>query len=146
MLVNEVTSAGATPALETVMKFAAQRQRMIASNIANISTPDYRQKDVSVEGFQAALREAVDRRRSATGGDSGELEPIQTREVTQGPGGELRLKPSEPARNILFHDRGNRNIERLMQDQVENAMVFRAATELLRSRYELMRSAISERV
>ncbi len=146
MLVNEVANSGAMPALEMMMRFAAQRQRLIASNIANISTPDYRQKDVSVESFQAALRQAVDRRRAQNAGQSGELAVSDTREVRFGPGGELRLRPSEPTTNILFHDRGNRNIERLMQDQVENATVFRVAGDLLKSRYDLMRSAIAERV
>ncbi len=148
MLVNEVTSSGAMPALEAVMRFAAQRQAVIAGNIANISTPDYRQQDLSVDGFRASLREAVGRRREATGGQHGMLGLRETRELRMDADGTLRANPSvaKGTGSILYHDRGNRNVERLMQDQVENATTFRVAADLLRSKYDLMRSAMAERV
>lgn len=49
------------------MRFAAQRQKLIANNVANITTPNYIQQDVSVPAFQNTLREAIDRR-NAVGG------------------------------------------------------------------------------
>jgi len=147
MFIDEVTSSGAMPALEMMVRFAGSRQRVIAHNIANIDTPNFRPMDVSPAGFQAALAEAVQRRRNATGGEHGSLEWKNTSEV-QAAGdrdGGLELTPKTPSGNILFHDRNNRDLERTMQDLVENVTVFRAAVDLMRGRTELLRQAISER-
>lgn len=146
MFLNDIINADAMPALEMTTRFAAQRQRLIAHNIANVSTPDFVQKDVSVQGFRDTLAAAIDRRRASTGGLRGPLDWRQSDELRRADDGNLRLEPSTPSGNILFHDRNNRDVERLMQDQVENVAVFRLATELMRSHSELTRAAISLRV
>ncbi|MCC6425352.1 MAG: flagellar basal body rod protein FlgB [Phycisphaerales bacterium] len=148
MFIDDITNSGAIPVLEASMRFAAQRQRMIAGNIANISTPDYRQKDVSVKGFEHELARAVDARRDRSGGESGRLELRSTQElrIKDGPNGqEMTLSPRTSSGNILFHDRNNRDIERLMQDMVETAETFRTASEFMRGRLSLLRSAIAQR-
>ena len=128
------------------MQFAARRQTVIQHNIANISTPNFQPTDVSVDDFREQLSAAIDERRDRFGGQRGELNLRATREVSPNSNGGLDLNPSEKGRNLLFHDRNNRDLERLMQDLVENTTMFRVASDLLRSRMQLMRSAISERV
>jgi flagellar basal-body rod protein FlgB len=141
---GELSTGGATPVLEAMMQFAAGRQRVLAHNVANISTPNFLALDVSVRGFQAQLRDAVERRREA--GGKGALDMKSTGEVEVAGGGRgLRLTPGTPSGGVLFHDRNNRSLEKSMQDLVENATAFRVATDLLRSRYQLMQAAISER-
>ncbi len=146
-MISEINADGAMPALEQMMRFAAQRQRILAANIANISTPDYIMKDVSVPEFQKSLRDAIDHRRAGEGGTvgGGKLDIADTREVRH-VNGDMVLEPQPTHAGVLFHDRNNRDIERLMQGQVENALAFRLATELLTNRFNLMRSAIAERV
>jgi flagellar basal-body rod protein FlgB len=147
MDVSGVTSSGALPALEMVIRFAGQRQRLIANNIANFETPNYQPKDVSPAQFQRVLGEAIDARREGEGkGMRGELEWQETREIKRGERGGLSLEPRTPSGNILFHDRNNRDIERTMQAMVENTATFRVATELYRSQVGLLQAAISERV
>ncbi len=143
---DELSSSGSLPALEKLLSFAAQRQRLLSHNIANISTPDFRQVDVSVKDFQKSLRDAVLERRERTGGQSGELKLEASREIGIGPGGGLILRPRTNGQGILAHDRNNRDLETLMKDLVENAATFRLASDLLRSRMDLLRAAISERV
>jgi flagellar basal-body rod protein FlgB len=146
MLISELTNSGAMPSLELMVRFAGQRQRIIAHNIANIETPEFRPVDASPREFQRALAKAVDERRARTGGEHGALSLEGDAEVrTDGPGG-FRLTPKTPCGTILFHDRNNRDLERLMQDSAENLAVFRVATDLLRNRQEQMRMAIGERV
>lgn len=140
----DMLDSGAIPVLETAMKFAARRQELIAHNIANIETPDFRQQDVSVDGFRKALAMAVDRRRDE-GGEGGNFVFEGTSEIRPSAGGGLVLEPTTPSGGILFHDRNNRDLERLMQDQTENAGAFRVATDLLRTRFDLLKSAISQR-
>jgi flagellar basal-body rod protein FlgB len=145
-MIHDLATAGAVPVLEAVLRFSAQRQRILAHNIANLTTPDFRPADVSTEGFARTLRDAVDRRRGQTGGEHGELDLRSTREVQVDPDGRMRLKPSTPGPNLLLHDRNNRDLERSMQDLVENVTVFRVASDLLRSRYALLNTAITERI
>lgn len=144
-MISELIQGGAIPVLEMTMRFAGQRQRLIAHNIANADTPDFQPADVSVSGFQKMLGQAIDKRRNSGSELSGPLFWGETQEFKKSPGGTLKLKPGTPQNNILFHDRNNRDLERLMQDNVENALVFRTSSELLRSRYDILRSAIAQR-
>lgn len=146
MFIDQLTNADAMPVLERMAQFAARRQDLLAHNIANLSTPNFIPQDVSTEDFQASLKDAVDRRRDATGGVRGDLPLAPSREVSIEADGRLTLHPTSPGDNILFHDRNNRDLERLMQDLVENITAFRVAGDLLRNRIGLMQSAIAERV
>lgn len=147
MLISDLMHDGATPTLEAMVRFAGSRQRMIANNIANISTPNFQQTEVDPKKFQQSLADAVARRRTATG-TTGPLEIRHTDQFRQERDGSLTLTPmaQDPSRNILFHDRNNRGIEELMADQAENIAAFRVASDLLKSRHDLLRMAIAERV
>ena len=145
MLISDLANSGSNPALEHLIRFAGQRQRLIASNIANISTPNYRMRDVSVSDFQANLAAAIDQRREETGGERGELDWSETSELRKDGHGNLVLRAGTPSGNILFHDRNNRDLERLMQASAENVGVFRVATDLLKKNGDLLRAAITQR-
>lgn len=142
---SDLTNSGAMPALEMTIRFAGERQRLIAHNIANLTTPDFRPVDVSPQAFQSALAGAVEERRNCSGGQ-GELRLEPTREIRQRGDGSLELTPRTPSSGILAHDRNNRDLERLMQDLAENTAVFRSAVDLYKSRENLVRTAISQRV
>jgi flagellar basal body rod protein FlgB len=146
MFLDDLLTSGAIPVLEATLRFAGARQGLINHNIANLTTPDFRPVDVSPAGFQRALTGAIQRRREATGGMQGPLEIEQTRELQFGPGGDVRLTPRTPSGNILFHDRTNADLDRLMQANAENVGVHRITGELLRSRYQQLRDAMGERV
>lgn len=145
MFLRDLTESGAIPALELTARFAARRQELLAHNIANASTPDFRPMDADPGDFQRMLAQAIDRRR-AGGSPGGPLEWRETREVRHDARRGLRLLPRTPAANILFHDRNNRDLERMMADVVENVSAFRAATDMLRSRFQLIGAALAERV
>lgn len=145
MLIGELANSGAAPALEQVLRFAAQRQRVLAHNIANLETPDFRPLDVSPLKFQESLRKAIAERRQRTGGELGELHVESTDEVEQTESGSLRLLPKTSSGNILYHDRNNRDLERLMQGLAENTFAYRTAGDLLRRHNDMLRSAISQR-
>ena len=146
MFIGDVLNSGAIPSLEATLRFAGERHRLIAHNIATLRTPGFQPKAVSPANFQAALREAIDRRREQRGGTEGEFAAIDTQEISQGADGRLTLNPTTPSGNILFHDRNDRDLERLMQDHAENAGVYRVSADLLRFRYTQIREALAERV
>jgi flagellar basal-body rod protein FlgB len=146
MIVGDLSNSGALPVLKAAVRFAGARTPLLANNIANASTPDYRPVDVPPSDFREALSGAVDRRRKRFGSERGELELRSTRGIVFDAAGRMELRPRAQGRNVLFHDRNDRDLERMMQDLVENSAAHRVAIDLLKSRYDLMRSAISERV
>ena len=144
-MIDGVINSGSLPVLERMMQFAGQRHRIIANNIANISTPGYRPVDVSIESFQDQLADAIDERRAKFGSGRGDLNLQSTSEV-QVASQRLNLHPLPIGANLLFHDGNDRDLERTMQSMVENFMTFRFAAEALRSHYDLLNVAIRERV
>jgi flagellar basal-body rod protein FlgB len=130
MLLNRLLDGTNAPLLEQVVRFAAARHKLIVENIANVDTPGYRHKDLSIEHFQDLLRERVEERRR---------------------GGRVRfddiaLDPHHPQAGILFHDRNNRSMEKLASDLAGNGLLHNVAIELLRKQYLSMEMALKERV
>lgn len=132
MFIERLLNQDSAPLLERMLKFTAARHRLIAENVVNIDTPNYRQKDLSVEKFQELLRRRI------AGRDS------------SGPGAvgfdDIDAEIEHPRRNVLFHDGNNRSMEQLMTDQAKNAMMHNFVVELLRKQYSTMEMALRERV
>jgi flagellar basal-body rod protein FlgB len=132
MFIERLLNQGNAPLLERTLEFTAARHKLIAENVVNVDTPGYQQKDMSLEKFQAMLRERVEARRHAPPGATsfadidGELE--------------------NPERGILFHDGNNRSMEQLMSDQAKNALLHNMVVELLKKQYSAMENALRERV
>lgn len=148
-MIDGIVNAGAMPVLELAIGYASERQKLIAHNIANLSTPEFVQVDVDPTSFQQMLREAVQERREragTAGGSDGELRMGSSDAIRVGPGGAMHLTPGASGGGVAFHDRNNRDLERLMQDLAENTAAYRVAVDLMRSQAEIMRSAISQRV
>ena len=132
MFIDRLLNQGNAPLLEQWLRFTAERHKLIAENVVNASTPNYRQKDLSLEQFQSMLRTRVEDRRSA------------------GPGAvrfnDVRAELEEPERGILFHDGQTRSMEQLMSDQAKNAMMHNLVVELLRKQFTAMEAALKERI
>lgn len=132
MFLNKLLNEGNAPLLERMLEFTAARHRLIAENIVNIDTPNYQQKDLSVEKFHELLRDRVDRRRTASPG-SVDFSDVKT-------------EIEHPRRGILFHDGNNRTMESLMSDLSRNALMHNMVVEMLRRQYSAMETALKERV
>jgi flagellar basal-body rod protein FlgB len=145
-MIKDLANSGATPVLEKVLQFAAHRQKLIAHNISNMGTPDFRPMDVSTRDFQKALAKAVDKRRGETSGTHGELEFGGNSEVQAASSGRLSITPKTASGNILRHDRNNSDLERMMQDLAENTLTYRATADLIKREHDLVKMAISQRV
>jgi len=145
MFIDQVISADSIPTLAAAAKFAAQRHKLLLSNIANITTPGYRTQDVSVKAFQNQLAEAVQRRRDEGPGARLELESTDEVRMGAGTASGMTLTPKPYGTNVLFHDRNDRDFERAMQNLTENAAAFRLATDLLKNRMSILEAAIRER-
>ena len=132
MFIERLLNQGNAPLLEQVVHFSSQRHRLIAENIANVDTPGYRQKDLSVERFQSMLRERVETRRTLPRGSVGF--------------DDISAEMTNPTQNILFHDRNNRSMEQLATDLAKNALMHNLAVELLRKQFMGLEAALKERL
>jgi len=132
MFIERLLNQGNAPLIEQAVKFSAARQKLLAEDMANVSTPGYVQKDLSVQKFQEMLRERADARDSAPVGST------TFDDVT----GEL----ISPTSNILFHDRNNRSIEQLASDSQKNALFHNMMIEILRKQIGQLEMALKERV
>lgn len=132
MMIDRLLNQGPTPVLEQELSFTEARQQVLADNIANASTPGYQQKDMSVDKFQAMLREKVEQQDSAPPG-SVDFSDVQS-------------EVENPANGILFHDGNNRSMEQMMTENAKNALMHNLIVELLRQQYQTLDSALKERV
>jgi flagellar basal-body rod protein FlgB len=144
MWIERLTSSPLTHAIELTARFAEERHKILAENIANIDTPDYHTKRLDPQPFQTALHDALQR---ATTDGSERLELRGDAQVSTTPEGQLDVNPAvEPADNILFHDGRNASIEKLMTALQENALTYSLATRLLDKRLNGLLTAIRGRV
>ena len=129
------------PVLQEVVDFSQARHTVLAGNIANLDTPGYKVRDLSVADFQARLQQAIETRREPASSAKG-VSP-----------GEIGLSGSEPlaevaknSRTILRHDQNNVGIESQVTEMAENQMQYNTALSIMVNQFRLLESAISGNV
>lgn len=100
--------------LEKYMDLLSARQKLIASNIANVDTPGYKTRDLD---FQAEFENAL------AGGQPRAVEVTGLR---------------------THNDGNNVNVDRESRLLAENALRFATASQLMRSRFRALKEAIQE--
>lgn len=131
MFIERLINQGNAPLAQQVLKFTAARHELLMENIANVSTPGYQNRDLSVDRFQQMLRDRAQIRRDAPPGavsfDDIKVDPVET-------GG------------LMFHDGNNRSMEQLMADGAKNALMHNLVVELLRKQFGSLEAALKERI
>lgn len=143
-MIESLVSSPQVRMLEQTLDFTEKRHQVLLENIANVSTPGYVQKDVSVREFQKSLQDAVARRRESNN-NAYAPEDGETVEFSRG-SSLVRVKPQETVNSVGFHDRGVRNMEYLMGEMADNAMAHNAVAQLLKGRYDAVSRAISMKI
>ena len=122
---------GSVPVLESLVRFAAARQRVIASNIAHVETAGYAARDLDVEAFRSALARAFEGQRR-----SGLFEAPR-----------IDLRPIAVADAGTLKPNGNNvDLDMEMGRMVRNATVHQTAASLLAHQFAMMREAVGERL
>jgi flagellar basal-body rod protein FlgB len=104
------------PVLQEVVNFSQARHTVLAGNIANMDTPGYKVRDLSVEDFQSRLQQAI----------------------------ETRHEP--PSSSEGHHDQNNVGIEHQVTEMVKNQMQHNMALSIMVQQFHLLETAISEKV
>ncbi|TWT93085.1 flagellar basal body rod protein FlgB [Neorhodopirellula pilleata] len=159
-------------ALEQTLSFTERRHELLASNIANLSTPDYRSRDLNVSEFQASLAKSIqDSKQSATSQMPtmpGFPPELAVQFGLAGPAGmspgsieDPRLQPVGPTaaetrddrwsgpraatEAIVYHDNSDVSLEEQVNRISKNKHLHNLAISTLRNQFELLRAAITER-
>jgi flagellar basal-body rod protein FlgB len=133
------------PLMEKVALFADKRQDVLTSNVANIDTPNYKRRDLPLEAFQKALREAI---------ATGQSRFAQGLSSTSGASSSSTGRAALPAQlfqaveaqspSLNFQDNNNRSIEHEMMEMTKNNMMQSFALELMTAQFSMLQAAIRE--
>jgi flagellar basal-body rod protein FlgB len=137
-MLNEMFASTPIPVLEQLVNFNQSRHAVLASNIANVDTPGYRTRDLSVEQFQAKLKDAISERNQGP--------TSLTSFSSEKP---LGVDPFDKVRdglnNILYHDKSNVGLEQQVAEITKNHMQHNLALTIMNSQFRLLQTAVSER-
>lgn len=146
-MVQSLLSNPSLKLLEQVAAFGERRHEVLAGNIANIETPNYRMRDLPVERFHKALQEAVNRNR--TSGETLAANAVTSAEhphyVDDLFTSDLFQAAESDPNNLTFQDANNRSLERQVMAMTKNSMLQSFALELIRFQLNSLQSVISER-
>ncbi|MDB5325708.1 MAG: flgB [Phycisphaerales bacterium] len=131
-MIDRLFNDANVPLLEKMVRFTQARERVLANDIVNLSTPNYTPQDLSQDKFQEILRHQVDTGTTGSAGTNGETDEA--------------LKATDANENILFHDRNNRSVEQLMSDHANNALMHNMMIELMRKQFAQIQEALKEHV
>jgi len=144
------------PVLEQVVQFTQARHGVLAGNLANLNTPDYKARDLSVDAFQSNLRTAIESsRKSRSPGDAVVLGPLADGSdaglMTIGGGGKKpAADPFDGVRRsmetFVYHDGRDVSLESQVTEISKNQSLHNLAITLMSQQFRQMRSAISETV
>ncbi len=153
-MLNSLFNSTTVPLLEKVAMFGERRHDVLAGNLANIDTPNYKTRDLSVDDFQAALKSAVERMSEPKLQSLGQVPVVGNQVVTTNPGdpsmqqmfpNELFQAIDAAASNITFQDGGNRSVEHEVMEMTKNSMLQNFAVELMVAQMNMLQAVISER-
>jgi flagellar basal-body rod protein FlgB len=132
MFIERLLNQDCAPLLEQTLRFTEARQKLLAEDVANASTPGYQMKDLDPTKFQEMLARRVEERDVAPPGTVGFSD--------------ISAEVENPHDSILFHDRNNRSMEELMSDNAKTGLLHNMLVEILRKQYGVMEMALKERV
>ena len=134
---NTLLNNSTLPALEQTALFSHQRHQLLAGNIANIDTPDYKTRDISVDDFRAQLKEAVSTPSQRTTYVPGEGNvPVTKQEAIE--------QVRDVTKQILYHDGSDVSLEHQVTEIAKNQNMHNTAIALMRSQFQTLQVAIRE--
>lgn len=123
-MLDRLFAGGSLPALETMLTFASGRQRVVATNLANVDTLGYRTRDLSEGDFRRALDAAF---------------------AGRGPAGGFEVRESADA-GALKPGGNNVDLELETAKMVRNHLLHGTASSLLAQQFALLREAVAGRI
>ena len=137
-MIPNLFSSTTIPALGEVLNFAQARHTVLAGNITNVNTPGYRLRDLSQTTFQQKLKEAISQSKQTA-------EPLSPGLASSQPGDEMRSVRGA-LENLIYHDDTNIDLEKQVAEMAKNHLLHNFALTVMTDQFQLLQTAISERV
>lgn len=137
-MIAQLFESSSLPVLQEVVNFTQTRHGVLAGNIANVHTPGYKARDLSVESFQEALKKSI----AAKEMPEFESPGFAGRSPRQVAAKELKASTS----NILYHDGTNIDIEQQVVAISKNQFLHNMAVSIMNNQFQLLEAAVSERI
>jgi flagellar basal-body rod protein FlgB len=137
-MLSNMFNSTTIPVLQEAVGFAQARHTALAGNIANLDTPGYKFRDLSVEDFQAQLKEAIE--------DRDRIAIYRASDPSAFPASPRLAKVADQPHTILYHDKSNVELEQQVTEMVNNQMQHNLALSIMNNQFRLLQAAISERV
>ena len=131
-------SNSSLPALEQTAVFSQKRHQLLAGNLANLDTPDYKTRDLSLTEFQTQLKAITNPSKSNTTiyvPGKGQ-QPITQQQALE--------KARDVSKQILYHDGGDVSLEEQVTEISKNQIMHNTAIALMRSQFQTLQVAIRE--
>ena len=144
-MIRGLLDSGALPTVERLVQFTGERHRVLANNIANLDTPYFKPRDMNPKEFQAEMARAISERRKRAMPLGGPLDVKDTRHIDFH-ADSVKSNAGFANDNILFHDNNNRDLEITMKDLAENTLAHNAGVQMLKNQFDMLKTAIRERV
>jgi flagellar basal-body rod protein FlgB len=147
-MIPSLLNSTTIPLLEQVVNFTEARHGVLAGNIANMDTPGYHTRDLSVDQFQENLKEAVATQSAAANATSatdryGSLPSFGG--TKPAPDLDPYRKVKSSLKDILYHDNSDVSMEQQVNEIVKNQTEHNLAIDILTSQLRLLRAAITEK-
>lgn len=153
-MLDDILSTKSLPLLEKMAAFAERRQEVLAGNIANIDTPDYKMRDLPVNDFQQALRDAIQLKENFSPGTAQPSlgmpvhgvndQALQTQLENLFPRSLFQAQEASP-QNLTFQDANNRSVESQVMSMTKNSLMQQFAVEVMMAQMNQLMTVISER-
>ena len=134
----KIFESSTIPVLQEVIGFAQARHEVLAGNVANGSVPGYGSRDLSLETFQARLRDAIDLQHEVG-------ETISPGEISKQRDTAMQ-EVRDATRDILYHDGSDVGMEQQILEISKNQYMHNMAISLMNTQFRMLQTAISERV
>jgi flagellar basal-body rod protein FlgB len=142
-------SPGITQSLEETIAFAERRHAILAGNLANMDTPGYKTRDLSVSEFQASLKQlmAADKMRGvAPSPGDGSLDATSGADGPRIAHEQAVREVRDASTQVVYHDGSDDNLETQIAEISKNQSMHSTAVALLKSQYRTMQMAIAGNV
>jgi flagellar basal-body rod protein FlgB len=121
--------------LERALNLSSLQHRVLASNVANMDTPNYK-------AMELAVAEEMNRNHDSGSG----IQLVQTRPghlpLKHNPADHLNLKVAKPPEFSLRGDGNTVDLDRTMGKLAENTLLYKTAAQILSQKFSGLKNAI----
>jgi flagellar basal-body rod protein FlgB len=151
-MIDSIFSNPTLRSLQQSVEFTERRHSILAGNIANMDTPGYKTRDLSVDNFQQSLKSLISAE-GETGSNSmsrlAALSPGNPKYSQYGETADISNKQAieqvrDSMKQVVYQDGSDDSLEMQVTQIAKNQSMHSMAIALMKSQFKMLQMAISE--